>query len=86
MPSSWDLGSCDLARDLTRDPPTLSLRSKQILSYYYQNSSSLTYRPNNKTSIKSINLKVRRGYHQSVDQRSETFTNIAIILIHIIYK
>ena len=81
-PWSQDLWSCDLAHDLTHDPPTSS-RSKQTLSHYYQTRHRHSRR---ETSIKPTALEARRGHHQLVDQCSKTSTNSAIIFINAIYK
>ena len=50
--------------------------------YYYQ---TRHCHPSSKTSIEPTVLEARRG-HQLVDRRSETFTNIVIILINAIFK
>ena len=61
------------------------LEANKPYLYYFQNLSSLTYHPHSKISINPT-FVARRGHHQLVNQHSETFTNIAIILIDDIYK
>ena len=58
------------------------LEANKLYSHYYQ---TRHCHSSNETSIEPTALEARRG-HQFVDRRSETFTNIVIILINAIYK
>ena len=59
------------------------LEANKPYFYYYQ---TRHCHSRSETSIELTALKARHGHHQLVDQRSETSTNIAIILIDAIYK